>query len=371
MNILLVFPLYCHHSGGHRNAALGVVRSLLSAGAQVSAVSPLPPNGDLTPESPTIEDCRLDRIYYLENAAGVATIAAGYDCAIVWDYKDLSLEVVKVFLQLHLPYCYFSGGVLHYRNLLHWLKKFVFCNFLSPVFRNASAIVLPTLREHRRLKYLMPFYRGKTANILHEVSSTRRKGPGNAHETFRLGFLGRIDIKTKGLDVLLDAVAIARKTNANIRLELAGPDFQNNRTLLEQRAASLGIKEAVEFSGPVYGDAKQAFFNRTDLFVHLCRWESFGIGIVEAMLSGTPVLLSKKANLVEELEPLKACCTTPLIPEDIARRIILLIRDETRLYEYAQIGYDWASNGCATPNVGQQILSILKMVCQPPRLRRK
>lgn len=363
MNILLVFPLYCHHSGGHRNAALGVVRSLLGAEVQVSAISPLPPNGEMPPESPTIEDCRLDQIYYLKNAEGVETIAAGYDCAIVWDYKDLSLEMVKVFLQLHLPYCYFSGGVLHYRNLLHWMKKFVFCNFLSPVFRNASGIVLPTLREHRRLKCLLPMYRGKAAHVLHEVSTTTRKNAVKPHEVFRLGFLGRLDIKHKGLDILIGAVALAKDSCPNIRLELAGPDFQNNRALLEQQAASLGIKELVEFTGPVYGDAKQEFFNRTDLFVHLCRWEAFGIGIIEAMLSGTPVLLSNKANLAEELDYAKACCTTTLSPDDVAKKISILACERDRLKQYACTGYDWASRNCSAHAVSYKLMLVLNAIC--------
>jgi glycosyltransferase involved in cell wall biosynthesis len=370
MNILLVFPLYCHHSGGHRNAALGVVRSLLHAGVEVSAISPFPPNGETPPESSTIEDCRLDQIFYMKNAEGMAAIASRYDCAIVWDYKGLSLEIIKEFQEIKLPYCYYSGGVLHYRNVLHGLKKFVYCNFLTSVFRKASAIVLPTQREYRRLKYLLPLYHGYSTSILHEVSTTHRKENCRTQETFRIGFLGRIDIRHKGLDILLEAVAMARKTDRRIQLELAGPDFQNNRTMLEQQASTLGIEGCVTFSGPLYGDDKQRFFNRIDLFVQLSRWEAFGIGIVEAMRSGTPVLLSEKANLAEELNAVGACSTTELNAKAVSRKISSLSQDRNLLENFAREGYEWATTECSAESIGRQTLELLTAVCQKNQPRR-
>ena len=96
----------------------------------------------------------------------------------------------------------------------------------------------------------------------------------------RMVFLGRVDEPRKGLDVLVAAAAAIRLAVPDLEIVVAG---QGNRPL------PTGLVDA----GVVTDEEKAALLATADCFVapHRAR-ESFGIVVLEAMASGTPVLAS-------------------------------------------------------------------------------
>ena len=107
-------------------------------------------------------------------------------------------------------------------------------------------------------------------------------------------FLGRLDPAHKGLDILLEAFAVARLPEA--ALVLVGPDFRGGMMRLQEQARRLGLAEQVMFTGPAFGEEKWAYLAGADLFVHPSRWEGFPFSVLEAMAMGKPVLLSTAAD---------------------------------------------------------------------------
>jgi glycosyltransferase involved in cell wall biosynthesis len=51
----------------------------------------------------------------------------------------------------------------------------------------------------------------------------------------------------------------------------------------------------VEFSGPLYGEAKLLAYQKADLFVLPSHSENFGMAVAEALAAGTPAIVSKGA----------------------------------------------------------------------------
>ena len=96
----------------------------------------------------------------------------------------------------------------------------------------------------------------------------------------RLLFLGRVDEPRKGLDVLLAAAATIRSAVPELEVVVAG---QGTRPL------PAGVVDA----GIITDEEKSALLATADCFIapHRAR-ESFGIVVLEAMASGTPVLAS-------------------------------------------------------------------------------
>ena len=107
----------------------------------------------------------------------------------------------------------------------------------------------------------------------------------------RLVSVGRLDVYTKGLDVLLDAFAAARK-RAPVELTVVGPDWNGGRAVLEQRAAALGLDGYVRFTGPLPGADVAGELQRADVYVQLSRHEGLPLAVTEALGAGKPAVLS-------------------------------------------------------------------------------
>jgi len=113
-------------------------------------------------------------------------------------------------------------------------------------------------------------------------------------------FLGRIHRK-KGCDLLVDAFAKLAADDPELHLVMAGPDQQQWSAELQQTALKAGIAARIHWPGMITGDAKWGAFYGAEAFILPSHQENFGIAVAEAMACGTPVLLSDKVNIAEEI----------------------------------------------------------------------
>ena len=113
-------------------------------------------------------------------------------------------------------------------------------------------------------------------------------------------FLGRI-VKKKSPELALEAFADWRRASAENRpgvLAIAGPHEEDQyRQALESYAAQLGLRDAVLFTGALYGDAKWAAYRDADVFVLSSQNENFGNTAGEAVACGTPVLVTDRCGI--------------------------------------------------------------------------
>ena len=108
-----------------------------------------------------------------------------------------------------------------------------------------------------------------------------------------LVFLGRVNWK-KGLERVIPELP-----RLNARLIVAGNDEENLTPRLRELAASHGA--SVEFTGPVYGAAKDELLARATLFVLMSDSENFGNAVLEALAMETPAVLSSGVGLADEV----------------------------------------------------------------------
>jgi glycosyltransferase involved in cell wall biosynthesis len=102
-------------------------------------------------------------------------------------------------------------------------------------------------------------------------------------------FLGRLH-PVKGLPRLIQAWARIQTERKDWVLVLAGPDEGGHRRELESLVAELGCQKSVKFTGELDDVQKWGALAASDLFVMPSDFENFGNAIVEAMLSGLPVI---------------------------------------------------------------------------------
>lgn len=107
--------------------------------------------------------------------------------------------------------------------------------------------------------------------------------------------------RRKGIDVLLDAMAIWNPAAGEARLLIGGEGPE--RPALERRAASLGLTDRVEFLGALRPEQVPEVMSRSHAFVLASREESFGVVLVEALASGRPVLATRCGGPEAIVEP--------------------------------------------------------------------
>jgi glycosyltransferase involved in cell wall biosynthesis len=114
-------------------------------------------------------------------------------------------------------------------------------------------------------------------------------------------FLPRLDPK-KGLDLLLPAFARLLTKHPQTALVVAGNGSEEFIASQQERAASLGIGDAIVWPGFLEGVDKLAALAAADVFVLPSYSENFGIAAVEAMAAGVPVILSDQVGVAEDVK---------------------------------------------------------------------
>ncbi|CAB3781810.1 glycosyltransferase [Pararobbsia alpina] len=114
-------------------------------------------------------------------------------------------------------------------------------------------------------------------------------------------FLSRIHEK-KGCDLLIDAFADVAPHDPDLCLVIAGPSEPALLGQLKSMAASRGVADRIVWTGMLAGALKWSALRTAEVFVLPSHQENFGIAVVEAMASHTPVIITNKVNIWREIE---------------------------------------------------------------------
>ena len=127
--------------------------------------------------------------------------------------------------------------------------------------------------------------------------------PLSARRGDELVFVGSLR-PSKGIGVLLAAVACARVERPGITLRLLGgaPDPATARRWRSE-VARLGIADAVAFEGEADRAGVAAALARASVFVHPSPRETFGVAAAEALAAGVPVVACDSGGVTEILGP--------------------------------------------------------------------
>ncbi len=142
-----------------------------------------------------------------------------------------------------------------------------------------------------------------------------------------------------------------------LRLVMVGPDKGLGATIRE-RATALGLGERVELRGHVAKDELAALYRGAGCLVFPSRYEGFGLPILEAMASGTPVVTTR-AGATIEVAGEAAVVVEPGNPVELAGGIERALADRERLVaaglEQAR-RFSWAETARRTLAVYRELL---------------
>jgi glycosyltransferase involved in cell wall biosynthesis len=156
--------------------------------------------------------------------------------------------------------------------------------------RSADGIISISDHAQEELIHRYGFSEKKVQMIPHGVNTDKFQPQGETHPAVSskkttLLYVGRIGPR-KGIDLALKSLSEIK--DKEIELLIAGAGRHKDH--LEKTAESLDVAEQTRFLGYVSEDELPELYSSADVFVLPSLYEGFGLVLLEAMASGTPVV---------------------------------------------------------------------------------
>lgn len=200
-------------------------------------------------------------------------------------------------------------GFLHYPEAHTRIQRLYYRIFTRLSARRATHIIAISEATRRDLQRFYGIADHNISVVYHGVDP--RFKPLSLHEItpiierYKIAGPYMLFVSTvhprKNVARLIEAFALARKTLGTqhpLRLVLAGKRGWLTEQI-ERRAVELGIEDFVQFTGYVADTDLPALLSGAQAYVVPSLYEGFGMTVLEAQASGTPVLASNTSSLPE------------------------------------------------------------------------
>ena len=222
-------------------------------------------------------------------------------------YVYPTLAAGRAALRHRKPLFYHQRGVYDAARLrFRGLKKRIYIGAIErPMMRQATTLIALTQAEvtsYRALGVETPARIIPNGVDVAGYRSIPRGDPfgrwGIPPSAFMILFLSRVH-PIKGAEKLLQAFTRIGREFPCSYLVFAGPDEWGLERTFRERAESAGLAERVKFPGMVMGEDKLDLLARADLFCLPSDGEGLSVAVLEALASGTAVLLSTGCHFPE------------------------------------------------------------------------
>jgi len=158
-----------------------------------------------------------------------------------------------------------------------------------------------------------------------------RKLYPNLENKILLLFLGRLDVKQKGLDLLIPAFAKLHHSYPNVQLVLAGPDEGSGKNTILALAKQNRVVEHITLPGLISGQIKLAALQDADIFVLPSRFEGLSIALLEALYMGLPMLVTAHVGLCKVIRDAEVGIVVSASSSSIYDGLLKLIDKDMRM----------------------------------------
>jgi len=232
--------------------------------------------------------------------------------------------------------------------------RFFFRTMVPRSVRRANRVIAVSARTKRDLVEHYDVDERKIAVIPNGVDDVfSPDGRVGDDETPFLLFVGALQPRKDPL-VAIEALSLA---DSELRLVLVGPD-KGAAAEARRAVARLGLNGRVEFTGHVEKPALATLYREAEALVFPSRYEGFGLPVLEAMASGTPVVATS-AGAIPEVAGDAAILVDAGDPVALAGGIERALADRERLshagLERARL-YSWRETARRTLAVYRELM---------------
>ena len=326
MKILHVFDFFSPHGGGTVDVIYKLSRALAQRGHEVTIYT-----SDFKLDQQYIDSLAEVKVYPFHCVSSFAEFYVMPDMVSLvrnrlQDFDIVHLHCFRSFqnMMIHhyaqkydIPYVLDSHGSLPrsaagetgYKWLLRWLFDITFG---SRILRDASRVIAQNdfaVREYKEFGVadgkiaLIPLF-FPVEDFAYLPSSGEFRNRFGIGDRKVIMFLGRIH-RIKGLDFLIESFYELSRSRKDVMLAIVGPD-DGYRDKLLKLVSKLGLSDMVLFTGFLGGQDKLAALVDADVVVQPSRYEQAAWAPIEAVLCGTPVIVSRNSGAGEDVRRMDA-----------------------------------------------------------------
>ena len=202
--------------------------------------------------------------------------------------KDLKNKNFRWIISPHGAY------ILNKKIKGYYIKCIYKLLFENSIIKNSAAMHAFSNSDYNSLKSTIS--EKKIIYIPNGVNSDENfKTTYNTDDILNISYCGRLEIKHKGLDLLLKSIKLIADKKISVFLDIIGDGRDYKK--LKNLANKLGIEKKIKFHNKKIGKEKNNILKKSDIFVHTSRWDGIPSAVLEAANLAIPVMVSKATNL--------------------------------------------------------------------------
>ena len=249
---------------------------------------------------------------------------------------------------------YFEGG--------HWGYKHFFAYVRSTMARTDRLIAV----SDACVTALRPYFGDAHFDIIPNGVDTdlyRPLGPGESRPDGppRILFMGRFDPRN-GLDTLLEAARILKDEGREFIVQVVGDGPL--RPKYHHQARSLGVWDRIEWLG-LLDKERPRLYREATVFASPCVLASFGVVLLEAMASGTPVVCADNIGFRQVIrDGAPGRFVAPHDPRELAAGIGEQLDDAAMRADWGVRGRRIVVERYSWPQVARQVEGVYREILE-------
>jgi glycosyltransferase 2 family protein len=145
----------------------------------------------------------------------------------------------------------------------------------------------------------------------------------------------------KRFDLAIRAMQEVRKRHPKVQLVIPGP-ATSHTAVLKTLTSELKLNDAVLFLGAITEDELNRLYGGAAVYVYPAPEEDFGMGVIESMAKGVPVVAWNQAGPMVTVGPGTGHLAEPLDVSDYATGITTLLDDPDNNQAIGERAFEWA-----------------------------
>lgn len=385
MRVLHIIPSISAQEGGPSVAIHAIAEALIHAGLEVHVASTteavsgegvLPqPEGTASGVKYHIFPRNISAYKIsLALASWIKRNLATFDLLHIHALFSFSSTVsARIATQERLPYIVRPLGVLNTWGLQHRrpvLKRLSLRFNELPILRRAAAIHYTSEAERREATIIDPQLGDERSAVIplpiecvaRDTSPElflERVPAARGREVIL--FLSRID-KKKGLELLFEAFGSVANEERDAVLIVAGTGNDDYVRTLVDRAAELGIRDRVYWSGFLDPTERASAFAAARVFVLPSYSENFGIAAAEALAAGVPTIVTEGVGIAEYIRRYDAGVVARPHALELGRAIQHLLRRPDFARLVAENGRKLVRAEFSADKIGRSLASLYRSI---------
>lgn len=174
-------------------------------------------------------------------------------------------------------------------------------------------------------------------------------------------FMSRLH-PVKGLDYLIPA--LGQVANQRFHFIIAGSGSPEYEAEIQQLLSKAQLQARTHCVGFVQGEPKDLLLQGADLLVQTSKLESFGIAVLEALASGTPVLVTPAVAIASLVKQQQLGYVAELDITSIANTLAYFLDHSMKSNTTAKHVREFVENGYTWEKVARQLVEMYQKILQ-------